>query len=54
MDEKFEEMIVREFEYVLREQRTFLQRLLKLGVSEEVESEITEKLQIIAETLGEK
>lgn len=42
------------FEYMLREQKTSLNRLIKMGVSAEVEAEILAKLQVIEGTLKEK
>ena len=51
MDERQEEMNIREFEYMLREQKAFLEKLLKQGVGEDAKEEIETRLKVIDDTL---
>lgn len=51
MEEKEEEMNIKEFEYMLRNERTFLEELKKLGVGEEAEAKIDRRLEDIEKTI---
>lgn len=53
MDERQEEMNIREFEYLLREQKAFLEKLLEKGVGDEAGKEIETRLKVINETLAQ-
>ena len=53
MDERQEEMNIREFEYLLREQKAFLEKLLEKGVGDEAKKEIETRLEVINETLAQ-
>lgn len=48
-----EEADTKEFEYMLRVERTFLVRLKEIEVSLKAENEINQRLKIINETLAE-
>ena len=47
------EMNIKEFEYMLRSERTFLKELLRLGVSEEAREKIETRLRDIDETISD-
>lgn len=52
MDERQEEMNTREFEYMLREHKAFLEKLLEKGVSDEAREEILTRIKVIDDTLN--
>ncbi len=47
-----EEMNIREFEYMLRIELDFLERLMRLGAEGEVAEEIDRRIAVIKHTLG--
>lgn len=52
MDEELSETSGLEFEYMLRDQKAFLERLLEYGVSDEARKEIEARLSVIVSTLA--